>query len=82
VPHVDWRSSRLTVNCAALRDAVRVRPCDLGYVSIRASYQIDPGQVKKSDLHDTNHKIVVIHPLHVPNQPSLQVQTIMGVYSQ
>jgi hypothetical protein len=34
VPHVDWRSSRLEVNWAALRDAVRVRLCDLGHVSI------------------------------------------------
>lgn len=85
-PHVDWRSSRLEANCAALRDAVRVRLCDLGYVSIRASYQsviqTDLGQSRKGDLHDTDHKIVVIDPLHVPNQPSVQDHTTNRVYSQ
>lgn len=77
VPHVDWRSSRLEVICAALRDAVRVRLCDLGYVSTQASYQTDFGQVKKGNLHDANHKIVVILPLHVPNQPNLLVHRII-----
>jgi hypothetical protein len=77
VPHVDWRSSRLEAICAALSDAVRVKACDLGYVSTRGSYQTDLGQVRKGNLHDTNHKIVVILPLHVPNQPSPLVHTIM-----
>jgi hypothetical protein len=35
------------------------------------------GQLKEGNLHDNNDKIVVIHPLQVPNQPSVQDHTMV-----